>query len=280
MSGANPPIKTAVDVANLMKDALFISQITSTQDSQGAQTVSPLQDLIENRIRALVPRILPAQFHENYNEMRKTTIQFANNEATNSLNIWGLKPMDGETNIEQILARQLMNFDKSSNMEKAKIRSILDFTESHISNGENLHSGLACFTVKFLTGAKKSSFERIARSNLRRGLPFLSQAFKSPQDLADYYQKISLREKFPSAWNNIISTIRDVLKATKDNEPNLLKGYRVTNRRNSPGVTLTLQEADKKIRVSLNKEWLLSWDKNTVHTVESLKKHIEKRTFR
>ena len=81
MSGANPPIKTAVDVANLMKDALFISQITSTQDSQGAQTVSPLQDLIENRIRALVPRILPPQFHENYNEMGKTTIQFANNEA-------------------------------------------------------------------------------------------------------------------------------------------------------------------------------------------------------
>ena len=120
MAGTNPPVKTAADVANLMKDALFISQITSTQDDHGAQTVSPIQDLIENRIKALVPKLLPAQFHENYNEMRKTTIQYANNEATNSLNIWGLKSMDGETNIEQILARQLMNFDKASNLEKEK----------------------------------------------------------------------------------------------------------------------------------------------------------------
>ena len=277
---SNQPIKTATDVANLMKDAMFITTITSTKDDMGVQTVSPLQDLIERRIRALVPRILPPQFNEDFNEMRKTTTQLATNEASNSLNIWGLKPMDGERNIEQILARQLMNADKATNVERAKIRSILDFMEAHISNGESLQSGLACFTVKFLTGAKKSAFEKTARGNLRRGLPYMSMAFKSPQDHADYYQKVSLREKFPSAWSNSITIIRDVLKATKDNEPNLLKGFRVTNKRKSPGVTLTLQEGDKRIKVSLDRAWILTWDSTTEQTVETLKQHTEKRTFR
>ena len=90
---------TENDVVELFKSKMFIRNITDIKNEAGEQLVSPIQDLIDQRIRDLIPGVcLQSSFEPNYQAMRTAAFYQENNIAKNSLTIIGLKIIDKERN--------------------------------------------------------------------------------------------------------------------------------------------------------------------------------------
>ena len=154
----------------------------------------------------------------------------------------------------------------------------MDFCEIHIANRQNIETGNASLVLQFLTAEKKSSFEKIAKGNLSKGLRHIRTKFESDDQLREYVAEISLRVKFPSSWTGQIRIIRDVMEAARSNDPDKLKNFRITNNRSSPGLIVTVMENEKKVKLWIRSDFILSWKDGEITDRETLKQNTNRRT--
>ena len=270
------------NVTDLLRDGDFVHSITDVKDGDGAPILSPIQQMVDQRIRELVPNFcLQDGFQQDYQAIRHATFSSEQNVAKCSLTILGLRVMDGEKSAEEMIKRQLLNSDEAKGQHKAQINSLMEFCNVHSSNGKHFSTGQAILAVHFLTETKKNHFERSVRINLKRGLPYLRNAFPSDQSLTEYVAAIGVREKFPPSWSPQIMTVRTILTETKLNEPDRLFSYRINNLRSSPGLQIELKVdgEDRRHRLWISPEFFMGWTVGQHYCVDQLLEHVDKKTY-
>jgi hypothetical protein len=89
-----------VHIANLLKNGHFIHEITNVVE-EGIQVLSPIQQMVDQRIRELLPDIvLKIGFEDDYNMLRVTAFSQEQAIAKNSLTLLGLRALDKERTLK------------------------------------------------------------------------------------------------------------------------------------------------------------------------------------
>ena len=132
------------DVTNLMRDKNFVRNITDVKDENGEPILSPIQQMVDQRVRDLLPAFCFQEgFKRDYEAIRHATFSQEQSVAKNALTSLGLKIMDGERTPEELIRRQLLNSDQAKGPHSAQLRALLDFANVHASNGKHISSGNA-----------------------------------------------------------------------------------------------------------------------------------------
>ena len=105
------------DVTNLLRDGNFVHSITDVRDEHGESILSPIQQMVDQRVRDLLPAFcFQDSFKKDYEAIRHATFSQEQSVAKNSLTILGLKIMDGEKTPEELIKRQLLNTDQARDL--------------------------------------------------------------------------------------------------------------------------------------------------------------------